>query len=262
MKEKIGAKVNLSLAVTGRRGGLHTLDMRVCSVSLYDTAEIVRGDGARFEWTSVPMGFEKELFEPRLNEIYSVLKAKFGGEPRFRFEKGIPSGAGLGGSSALVAAMAKLWGREAGMSADDGFLLALGSDVPYMYRGGEARVTGCGESVERLPFVGRKVLIAFPEGGVDTAKAYALYDEMSANGALPKRGTEFFNDLYAPAVRLNPDVERVKILLAECGAERVVMSGSGSAVCAFFGKGEEVSARKIYMRAVNMVRCALVDTIP
>lgn len=164
MKAKVGAKVNLSLAVTGKRGGLHTLDMRVCSVSLYDTAEIIGGDGARFEWASVPQGFVKEMFEPRLNEIYSALKAKFGGDFRFRFRKGIPSGAGLGGSSALAAAMAKLWTRGTGKSADDGFLLSLGSDVPYMYRGGEARVTGCGESVERRPFVARKVLVAFPEG--------------------------------------------------------------------------------------------------
>lgn len=262
MKAKVGAKVNLSLAVTGKRGGLHTLDMRVCSVSLYDTAEIIGGDGARFEWASVPQGFVKEMFEPRLNEIYSALKAKFGGDFRFRFRKGIPSGAGLGGSSALAAAMAKLWTRGTGKSADDGFLLSLGSDVPYMYRGGEARVTGCGESVERRPFVARKVLVAFPEGGVDTAKAYALYDDMAAQGTLPEREGEFFNDLCAPAVRLNPDVARVKNMLSECGAERVVMSGSGSAVCAFFGIEEESFARGVYLRASAEARCVLADTIP
>ena len=158
--------------------------------------------------------------------------------------------------------MAKLWTRGTGKSADDGFLLSLGSDVPYMYRGGEARVTGCGESVERRPFVARKVLVAFPEGGVDTAKAYALYDDMAAQGTLPEREGEFFNDLCAPAVRLNPDVARVKNMLSECGAERVVMSGSGSAVCAFFGIEEESFARRVYLRASAEARCVLADTIP
>ena len=256
---KTGAKVNLSLAVTGRREGLHTLDMRVCTVSLFDGAELLSGEGERFVFRSVPDGFEKERFLPRLEDVYAKLRAAFGGSPRFALEKGIPSGAGLGGSSALAVCMTRLWAAESGAVPSEDLLLSLGSDVPYMYRGGDARVTGVGERVQALPFCGREVLILFPEGEVDTAKAYAEYDRMRAAGELPERAGEFFNDLFAPAVRLNAKVGEVYDILRAAGARNVVMTGSGSAVCAFPESGEECARLFAATEGLRRVR---VRTLP
>ena len=240
-KFSTGAKVNLSLAVTGRRGGLHTLDMRVCTLSLFDSAEIVRGDGERFVFLAEPKGFVRAKFLPLLDEIYLKLQARFGGEPRFLLEKHIPSGKGMGGSSALAASMALAWAEECGGRVDAELALSLGSDVPYMLTGGEARVTGRGEDVTHLPYVAREALVLLPKGGVDTAEAYALYDRMKEEGSLPERRGEYFNDLYAPAARLCPDVGRAVRALEESGAENAVMTGSGSAVCAFFEDKEELA---------------------
>ena len=240
-RTKTGAKVNLSLAITGKRDGLHTLDMRVCTVSLFDGAEILAGEGDRFVFRSVPDGFEQERFIPRIEDVYAKLQAAFGGSPRFALDKGIPSGAGLGGSSALAACMARLWAAESGVMPSEDLLLSLGSDVPYMYRGGDARVTGVGERVQPLPFCEREVLILFPEGEVDTASAYAEYDRMKAAGELPERTGEFFNDLFAPAVRLNARVGEAYDRLCAAGARNVVMTGSGSAVCAFPESEDECS---------------------
>ena len=219
-----GAKVNLSLAVTGRRGGLHTLDMRVCTLSLFDSAEIVRGEGERFVFLAEPEGFVRAKFLPLLDEIYRKLQARFGG-----------------GSSALAASMALAWAEECGGRVDAELALSLGSDVPYMLTGGEARVTGRGEDVTPLPYVAREALVLLPKGGVDTAEAYALYDRMKEEGSLPERRGEYFNDLYAPAARLCPDVGRAVRALKESGAENAVMTGSGSAVCAFFEDKEELA---------------------
>ena len=238
-KVSTGAKVNLSLAVTGREGDMHTLDMRVCTVSLFDSAWMPEGEGERFVFGRAAEGFSWERFLPRLDRIYERLHAAFGGAPRFALEKGIPSGAGLGGSTALAVCMTKLWAESAGRTPDDALLLSLGSDAPYMYIGGDARVTGRGERVERLPFAEREVIILLPGGGVDTAKAYAGYDRMKEAGELPEREGEFHNDLFAPAVRLNAKVGEAYELLRSLGAEKVVMTGSGSAVCAFPKDAEE-----------------------
>ena len=259
MKVKVGAKVNLSLAVTGKKNGLHTLDMRVATVSVFDSAEALGGRGEKFEFGRTVSGFDAARFLPVLERTYSRLRARFGGDMRFRFEKGIPSGAGLGGSSALPVAMAALWAAEKGETPDESLLLSLGSDVPYMYTGGDARVTGTGERVEKLPFLPRTVVIAIPGCEVDTAAAYALYDALAARGDAVH---DCSNDLYLPACRLAPEVADACALLADRGAERVVMSGSGSAVCAFFGAGESARAEDVFFAVRGKMRCILAETLP
>ena len=114
--------------------------------------------------------------------------------------------------------------------------------------------------MEELPFTPRKVLVALPEGGVDTAAAYAEYDAMKARGDLPPREGEYFNDLYAPAAKLNPGTARAVAVLRAAGAENVVMTGSGSAVCAFFADGAERD--RVRAAAEREVRCTVCDTLP
>ena len=81
--ESTGAKLNLSLAVTGKRGNMHTLDMRVCTADVCDRAELLPGEGERFVFRSFPEGFVPERFVPRLNAVYGKLRARFGGDLRF-----------------------------------------------------------------------------------------------------------------------------------------------------------------------------------
>lgn len=229
---------------------MHTLDMRVCSVNLFDRVTLLSRDeaaerenrgecvvlgGGRFAFASALADFRPRLMLPRLENAYNAIKEYFGDvDGVFLVEKSIPPCAGMGGSSAAVAAVVRLLEKKSGKTPDVGFLLSLGSDVPYMYTGGEARVTGCGESVEKLPFVLRHVVVVYVNGGVDTATAYGLYD----SGAQCAGD----NHLLAAACALNGGVPVAARALADAGAERIVMSGSGSAVCAFFD-GEDEAAR-------------------
>ena len=67
-------------------------------------------------------------------------------------EKGIPFGAGLGGSSADAAAvvycMCKLFGVDVGSSAVTELCARIGSDVNFMLFGGLGRLTGKGDEVQ------------------------------------------------------------------------------------------------------------------
>ena len=101
------------------------MDMRVCTADVRDRAELLPGEGERFVFRSFPEGFVPERFVPRLNAVYGKLHARFGGDFRFLIDKNIPSGMGLGGSSALAACMARLWAAEAGETPDAELLLSL-----------------------------------------------------------------------------------------------------------------------------------------
>lgn len=251
--EKTGAKINLSLKITGKRGGMHTLVSRVCSVGLYDEVELTeRRGGGVFSFAETPDGFSAEMYLPRLMRAYGILsRAVDFSSCAFRIVKRIPPGAGLGGSSAVTAAMARLAARLRGAAIPAEMLRELGSDVPYMYVGGEAEISGAGETVKALPFEERSFVIAFPDGGVDTASAFALYDEEGGGGV---------NDLYAAACRLNASVGRTAELLRARGAENVFMTGSGSAVCAEFARKDY--AELFYEKIKNETVCVKVCTIP
>lgn len=265
MKTAVGAKLNLSLAVTGKRGKMHTLDMRVCSCDLCDEIAAVPAHGrTRFVFRSDLPEFRAELLLPLIERSYGILSAKYG-ESEYAFEivKRIPPSAGLGGSSAVGAGLARLFACEKGCEIDDDTLLSLGSDVPYMYRGGEARVTGVGECVEQMPFEERYAVIVVPDGRVDTARAYALFDETGKGdgadcGAVAE--TLRRNDLYFAACKINPEIASAAAKLKSAGADDVVMSGSGSAVCAFFGADDKKKARMVYDAVANSHRVYFVAT--
>lgn len=247
---KIYAKANLSLAVTGRRGDMHTLDMIVCPFEdLFDEVEFIPDDTDELKLKIYKSfdGFDPERFEKAFRAKLDKLARELNVYGTLRVNKGIVLGAGLGGSSAVLAGAVNAmqdYCRERGMEhgLDAEFLCSLGSDVPCMCMGGICRVRGVGEIVEPIECkkeIQLKAVIA--KGGSDTAKCYALYDEMSKNTALecvklrlPASVEEAVllarNDLSAPAEILNPNIKEVREELEKEGHGAVIMSGSGSCV--------------------------------
>ena len=129
---------------------------------------------------------------------------------------------------------------------------ALGSDVKYMLRGGYARMQGRGE---KLTFLDVQQTLHFlmltPKSSVSSKACYQKYDELpmtlqwkesateNAIAALRRRGINdvgryLTNDLYVPALHLNPDVEKVYAEAASFSPLGTVMTGSGSCVLALF----------------------------
>lgn len=257
---EIPAKVNLSLAITGRKDTLHTLEMVVCPYFGYvDTVEFIPSESTNGIAVTATADFDNfdekrffEFFKPKAD----IIAEKFGVSGKLIIKKGIPLGAGLGGSSASVVGAletVRKYTETLGKSVplDNRFLLQLGSDVPCMLYGKPCLVSGVGEIITPIdiPINPDCLDIQIAGGGSDTKACYALYDALKQNEA-DKNGVSdtdnvyciklsdgrqiklFVNDLTAPAVILNPEIGK---LISEMRRKYryTVMSGSGSAVVGY-----------------------------
>lgn len=257
VKIKSYAKINLTLEITGVENGFHMLDSLVASIDLYDLVVLKKRKDTSS--TIAMKGMGSEGIPPEKNNALKAAKAFSAAFDTCGVDitvyKNIPIGAGLGGSSAdvvgVINGMAQLYGvtdRVALKNLADG----LGSDTGYMLTGGFARMQGRGEQVTTLPLKNKlHLLLLCPLSEVSAGACYKRYDELpktlqwkeSATEGCIKALTEnnlneggryFMNDLYVPALHLNPDVETAYNEAKSFSPLGVVMSGSGSCVFALF----------------------------
>lgn len=154
MKIMCNAKVNLCLAVTGKRAdGYHIIDSVMQSISLYDTLTLRKSD-------DIKVVCSKSEFSGEKNIAHKAAKAFFdytgilGGIEIF-IDKGIPDAGGLGGGSSdaagVILGLDKLYNTKLGLDELLKIGLSVGADVPFCIFGGTARVGGIGEQLCRLP---------------------------------------------------------------------------------------------------------------
>lgn len=257
------AKVNLGLRVLPvRADGYHEIESIFQTIPLYDSVSVQTTDGRRGTCTVECIGMNL----PEQNTVTIAYDAfcKFTGfaEPvHVCVEKGIPSGAGLGGGSsdaaALITALDVVFSTH--LSASDKKLIAasVGSDVFFFlnsYSGtvcsGCAVVTGRGEEVVAIP--SRKDLffvVIWPEIHSSTREAYSLVDawyaprwewtgpsatELETVYNNPVCAWGFVNSFTAPLSVRFPRIGQALQDLRRTGAGSVLMTGSGSAVFGVF----------------------------
>jgi 4-diphosphocytidyl-2-C-methyl-D-erythritol kinase len=276
------AKVNLSLNILGtddRR--YHVLESIMQTVPLCDSVVItsaVKG-GPAPKNVAVPDRLPLRVTtDSRLipadsrNSAYRAAELMLRTYPRIMgtddeitvtIKKRIPLGGGLGGSSADCAAVLNGFNTHFGLGLSTSELTALGSklgsDVPFMVTGGTALVGGTGELVRQLPppescFM----LICFPGYGMDTWEVYRKYDELTIPAELRPDtaalvsaleagdSAAFFaclkNVLEVPAFALNKKLATLKTRLEQTGADKVLMTGSGSSFFCLFKKESRARA--------------------
>lgn len=254
------AKVNLSLRVHGLRpDGFHEVSTVLQTIDLCDRLAIQRIDPGSPLRIDVPTGGAPA------DDSNLVLKAACAffaalGEPargvRFRLEKRIPAGSGLGGGSSDAAAallgLQSLWGRPLDARQLRAAATAVGSDVPFFLVGGTAFATGRGEQVETLDDIPPvPVLVVVPAVEVSTAEVYRGWSggmEAGSGGdggrsarlpALSRRGDAaawvLGNDLEPVVCELHSEVNSLLSALrsaGRAGSGGPQVSGSGGAVFA------------------------------
>ena len=277
MTIKACAKLNLSLCITGKRAdGYHELDTIMQSISLYDTVVILRADDLSITMDTGDIT-EKE------NSAYTAAQAFFRltgirGGAHISIEKHIPAQSGLGGASTDAAAVLVGLDRLYDTHLSNDTLAALGksvgADVPFALMGGTAWAKGIGEKLERLhaKTPGAYVVVT-PHTGVPTAEAFARYKPSgtlhmdTVAYALQKGDIALYhkyagNALGLAALSIAPDIIKAAGALMAAGAEKALMTGSGSSMFAAFETASEAEAAAAKLRG-NFALCGVflpVDT--
>ncbi len=254
------AKVNLGLRVAGARpDGYHDIETVFQTVSLSDTVFLEasnRGISLSCEGIPVPAG-PSNLAWQAAAQLMRELAAPAMSITLF---KRIPVAAGLGGGSADAAAVlmggCALFDLEVSDAQLGSLALKIGSDVPFLLRGGTARGLGRGEILESMgPLSGFWLLLVTPLFPIRAKEAYAgvrigltrdrCYTKLNSSaireGELGSLVTALRNDLEPGVISCHPEVGVVKQALLDAGVQAAVMSGSGPTVIGLVRSREEAT---------------------
>ena len=262
------AKINLFLAVTGRReDGFHSLSSLVAPLEFGDRISIQAKPGdSKIELSSDSRGIpldERNLAWRAASRFLETFERQ--ASISIHIEKRIPVGAGLGGGSSNAAAT--LLGLSELFGVDDAKSIRalaeeLGSDCPLFIERTPLLMRGRGELIESLEpdarssLAGLQLALFKPSFGISTAWAYgalassaAGYVEASkaeAQLAAWKRGDRPIGDLLFNSFEsvVGEKYPAIPLLLdrvnASVGAP-CLMSGSGS--CCFALGGDQQIAQ-------------------
>lgn len=256
IKVKAFAKINLTLDITGKDdNGYHTLSMIMQSVSLHDTITIKCADSEGIEITSS----NKRLPNDSRNLAYKAAELFFSKTGisagiSIDIKKSIPISAGLAGGSAdaagVLVGLNSLFETELSEKELCEYGSLIGSDIPFCIVGGTALCEGYGEKITKLtPLAQCYILIAKPNAGMSTQKAYSLFDESDVSGPIINNDKAIEsinnNDIDSLCIylgnKLQPvtekEVESVKQIASSMllrGAKNAIMTGSGTAVFGIF----------------------------
>jgi 4-diphosphocytidyl-2-C-methyl-D-erythritol kinase len=264
--ESSPAKINLFLAVTGRRpDGYHDLVSVAAPLDFGDVIEVGNrepGAGGRFtlecDRPEVPVDGSNLIL--RAAEVFAAATGWPGGA-HFRLTKRIPLGAGLGGGSSNAVAALRALDRLAGGLLSAGKLAevaaALGSDCALFLHRAPVVMRGRGERTETLPAAaagrlrGRRVLLFKPGFAISTPWAYDRMARGAPKHYLPASEAEarlaaWLHGNAAAEELLGNNMEGVAfakylalpVLLGKLQHEfglAARMSGSGSACFALLG---------------------------
>ncbi len=252
MNAVANAKVNLALQVQPPRpDGYHPIRGVFQSIDWSD--EIGLGDAERDEVvvTGGHAPDDETNLAWRAADAVRLL-ASTPAPMRVTVDKSVPDGAGLGGGSADAAASLILASRRFAVPFEEVRRLAvdLGADVPFALVGGSAIVGGIGEFVQPEPdATGFALAIVVPDLSLDTPAVYAAWDDLDGPqgpvfpaDALPPTLRDLAplaNDLYPAAVSIAPEIDDWRAELESIWGVPVAMTGSGSALFAYFSTIDE-----------------------
>ncbi len=250
VREKIPAKINLTLDVLGVEGRFHKLNSLVASINLFDAITLIKRKDKRVTLRISGLKVDCPAHDNNAVKAAVLFMKKFDTKGvNIIINKKIPVGGGLGGSSADIAAVLKGMKRLYNVDCDLRPLAdQLGSDATYMLDGGYAVISGRGTEVERKKITEPVYILLITSNGCISAKeCYNRYDEINERyphcteksvELLEKGDVEEFskiikNDLERSANSI-VDITFPKMALKEVGALTALVSGSGPTVYGVF----------------------------
>lgn len=258
------AKVNLCLHVEARRDdGYHELCMIMQKVSLYDelTITVSEGEGIGLVCDQVPLADGEDNLVVRASRLI-VEEARRSVRVDLRLVKNIPVAAGLGGGSSdaagVLLTLNRMLGTPVALPQLHELALQLGADVPFFLQDDTVWARGVGERLTPVCVAADYVLLLVNPGvPVSTAAVYQGLTQDDFSCCEPVARIEgrqdlcrmLHNDLERVAISSQPVIEEVKKNVVCCGAEGVLMSGSGATVFGVFANKNNAD------KAAEKLRC-------
>lgn len=259
VKLKALAKINLDLRVLNKRSdGFHELRTVFQTISLADSIEIHYEPARRTELhLDGSVEIHDNLILRAARAMLDVMKTQ--ARIRFKLDKKVPMGGGLGGGSSDAAAVLLALPVLAGKTAPVREIAAeLGSDVPFFLEGGTAVAVGRGTEFYNLPDLAEQAILVAASGiHVATGPAYQALDRgLTFTGSLYRiNGFQEFvralgesrradlasafseNDFEAVVFRQSPKLKTIRGKLSKDASAR--MTGSGSAIFAIYASDSD-----------------------
>lgn len=272
------AKINLFLAVTGRRSdGFHDLVSVVAPLAFGDTLRLTRlreVHDVRLSCNhpAVPPGADN--LAVRAAEAFRAATGIHDGVA-IELVKRIPLGAGLGGGSSNAVAVLRglnvIHGEPLSLEKLHDLAATLGSDCPLFLIGGVCVIRGRGERIQQLAppvrkrFADVRVLLFKPDFGVATPWAYGRL-VAAGNAYVPPAtaearlatwfasndrvsnllGNNFESVVFRKFVALPALIDELR---TQPDVEGVLLSGSGSACFAVLNASANTAALTTVIRA-------------
>ena len=254
-------KINLGLNIVNRRSdGYHDLETVFYPVTgLHDALEVTTANNNKekgYTFQQYGNTLDCDADKNLVVKAYLLLKKAFPSIPSIDISllKHIPSGAGLGGGSADAAFMLKLLDElyELHLSTEQLEQLAsqLGADCAFFIRNEPTFATGIGNifSPINISLKDYQIIIVKPNVFVSTKEAFAyIYPQrpsVSIVDVIQSPISEWrhylVNDFEASIFPQHPEIQTIKQMLYENGAEYASMSGSGSSVFGIFNPQDKL----------------------
>lgn len=253
---RVPAKVNLELLVgPARDDGFHTLSTVYQAVNLHDDVTVALDD----EWNCTVTGPYVDVVPTDSTNLAlraaRLLADETGVDTpvHVSIAKSIPVAGGMAGGSADAAATLvacdRLWALGLSTEELEEYAAELGSDVPFLIRGGTAVGSGRGERL--APVLARGSyhwVFAISDIGLSTPSVYAECDRLRGEASVPDPtpnselmvalrsgdphtlAPQLTNDLQEAAISLRPELGEVLASGMEFGALGGIVSGSGPTV--------------------------------
>ncbi len=244
--EKAHAKINLTLAVEGKRDdGYFNINSIMVPVELHDTLQITKSEGFEI----VCDEFQIPITENLIYKSFSLMRDRYNLDSNIKVHltKRIPHEAGLAGGSAdcsaTIRGVNRLFNLDLTYEEMKGIALELGSDTAFCLYQQPAIVSGRGENLEFIDsaYDGQVVIIKPPFGN-STKGVFSMFDhndfgnvnnENVINALLSNDKNllvnSWYNNLEDAAFSYNSKMEStIKSVRKIC--ENSIMSGSGSTI--------------------------------
>lgn len=256
------AKINLMLDIIRRRtDDYHDLFMIMQSVGVGDRVAVEREKGRALRLTAniadIPLD-EKNIAWKAAELFFKATGLRRPGL-HIHLEKRIPHAAGLAGGSADGAAVLVALNHltDAGLTTEElcAIGVQIGADVPFCIVGGTCLAQGIGEVLSPLKAMPAcHIVLAKPDFGVNTGKAYGLFDTNGKTHSPDQLGMLIAvqnRDLDGICCKLENVFEQfvevpgrieMKQVLRSAGAAGVCMSGSGPTVFGVFKEKQQAEA--------------------